>query len=51
MKETIPKQNIYSKVDFVNCLTDKEISRLNNKYLHYGLQMKQIKVDKFGNEI
>jgi len=51
MRETIPKQNIYSKVDFVNCLTDKEISRLNNKYLHYGLQMKQIKVDKFGNEI
>ena len=48
---TIQKENIYTKVNFVNRLTDKEISKLNNKYMHFGLQMKQIKVDVFGNEI
>ena len=48
---TIQKENIYTKVKFVNRLTDKEISKLNNKYIHFGLQMKQIKVDVFGNEI
>ena len=51
MKETTPKQNIYSKLNFVNYLTDKEISRLNSKYLSSGLQMKQIKVDEYGKEI
>ena len=51
MKETTPKQNIYSKLNFVNCLTDKEISKLNSKYLSSGLQMKQIKVDEYGKEI
>lgn len=51
MKETTPKENIYSKLKLVNCLNNKMIDRLNSKYLSLGLQMKQIKVDKYGNEL
>ena len=32
-------------------MTDKEIKRLNSKYCYLGLQIKQIVVDRFGNEI
>ena len=51
MKETTPKENIYSKLSFVNCLTDKMITRLNSRYSTLGLKMKLIKVDKYGNEL
>jgi hypothetical protein len=43
--------NIYNKIKFVNYMTDKEIKRLNSKYCYLGLQIKQIVVDRYGNEI
>ena len=51
MKETTPKENIFSKLTFVNGLNDKMIARLNSRYSTLGLKMKQIKVDKYGNEL
>ena len=51
MSVTKQKEIIYSKLDFVNCLTDREISKLNSRYLSLGLQMKQVKVDRYGKEI
>ena len=44
-------QNIYSKINCVNCLTDKMMNKLNEKYCCSGLQMKQVIVDKYGKEI
>lgn len=43
--------SIYSKIKVVNALTDKMIDKLNSKYSSKGLQMKQIIVDKYGEEI
>ena len=42
---------IFTKIEFVNALTPKEISFLNDRYLHLGLNIKQIVVDNFGIEI
>lgn len=41
---------IFSKIEFVNALTPKEISTLNSKYSFLGLCIKQIVVDNYGNE-
>ena len=43
-------KNIFSKINFVNCLTLKEIQQLNEKYKELGLFIKQVRVDNFGNE-
>lgn len=43
-------QKIFSKIDFVNALTPKEIKKLNSKYLQLGLHIKQVVVDNLGNE-
>ena len=51
MKEVNQKQNIYSKINVVNILTNREITKLNSKYYNSGLFLKQVIVDKFGNEI
>lgn len=41
---------IISKIEFVNALTQKEMSHLNKKYLYLGLNIKQVVVDNYGNE-
>ena len=41
---------LFSKIDIVNNLTLKEIQFLNEKYKEFGLFIKQVRVDKFGNE-
>lgn len=41
---------IFSKIEFVNALTQKEMSHLNKKYLYLGLNIKQVVVDNYGNE-
>ena len=51
MNSSKMKLNIYSKVKCVNCLTKKMLNKLNVKYCSSGLQMKQIIVDKYGEEI
>ena len=51
MNSTTMKLNIYSKINCVNCLTKKMLNKLNVKYCCSGLQMKQIIVDKYGEEI
>ena len=43
-------QKIFSKIEFVNALTPKEISNLKSKYLFLGLHIKQVIVDNFGKE-
>ena len=43
--------NIFSKIVFVNALTRKEMSHLNEKYFKLGLFIKQVVVDNYGNEI
>ena len=45
------KEKIFTKIKFANALTPKEISNLNARYLHFGLNIKQIVVDSFGNEM
>ena len=44
-------QKLFTKIEFVNALTQKEISILNSKYMSLGLYIKQVVVDNFGNEI
>ena len=44
-------ENLISKIEFVNALTQKEITTLNSKYLDLGLYIKQVIVDYYGNEI
>lgn len=44
-------QKLFTKIEFVNALTHKEISMLNSKYMTLGLYIKQVVVDNFGNEI
>ena len=51
MNSNKKKLNIYSKINCVNCLTDKMMNKLNVKYCCSGLQMKQVIVDKYGKEI
>lgn len=41
---------IFSKIEFVNALTEKEMKNLNKKYLCLGLNIKQVVVDTYGNE-
>ena len=41
---------LFSKINIVNNLTLKEIQIFNEKYRELGLFIKQIRVDKFGNE-
>jgi len=41
---------LFSKIDIVNNLTLKEIQTFNEKYKELGLFIKQVRVDKFGNE-
>ena len=43
-------RNYFSKLDLVNRLTRKEIKKLNDKYKELGLYIKQVRVDKNGNE-
>ena len=43
-------EKIFTKIDFVNALTPKEISNLNSKYMDLGLYLKQVVVDNYGNE-
>ena len=44
-------EKLFTKIEFVNALTQKEISSLNDRYLNLGLNIKQIIVDNYGNEI
>ena len=44
-------EKLFTKIEFVNALTQKEISSLNDRYLSLGLNIKQIIVDNYGNEI
>ena len=44
-------QNIFTKIQLVNALTQKEMSKLNEKYKELGLFIKQVEVDINGNEI
>ena len=43
-------EKIFTKIEFVNALTPKEISNLNARYMALGLSLKQVVVDNFGNE-
>ena len=43
-------QKIFTKIQFVNALTSKEISILNTRYMNLGLHIKQVVVDSFGEE-
>ena len=43
--------NIFSKIQLVNALTQKEIYLLNEKYIELGLFIRQVQVDNFGNEL
>ena len=51
MSNQTNKTSIYSKLNLFNCLNEKEIKRLNNRYYTLGLCIKQVKVDQNGNEI
>ena len=51
MSNQANKTSIYSKLNLVNCLNEKEIKRLNSRYNTLGLCIKQVKVDQNGNEI
>ena len=42
---------LFTKIQLVNTLTQKEIDKLNMKYKELGLFIKQISVDHLGNEI
>ena len=44
-------QKLFTKIQFVNVLTPKEVSYLNYKYLKLGLHIKQVVVDNLGNEV
>ena len=44
-------QHIFTKIQLVNALTQKEMSKLNEKYKELGLFIKQVEVDINGNEI
>ena len=51
MKQKLNKsKKLFSKIEFVNALTPKEISTLNSRYKKLGLHIKQVVVDNFGNE-
>ena len=43
--------NLFTKFQYVNALTESEFSKLNEKYRELGLFIKQVKVDEYGNEI
>lgn len=43
--------NIFTKIQLVNALTQKEFDILNEKYKELGLFIRQVQVDSFGNEI
>ena len=43
--------NIFTKIQLVNALTQKEINILNENYKKLGLFIQQVKVDNFGNQI
>ena len=43
--------NLFSKLQIVNYLTKIEYDKLNEKYQNLGLFIKQVKVDKYGNEL
>lgn len=43
--------NIFTKIQLVNALTQKEFNILNENYKKLGLFIQQVKVDNFGNEI
>ena len=42
--------NILSKIDLVNNITLSDIQKLNEKYRELNLFIKQVRVDKYGNE-
>ena len=42
--------NILSKIDLVNNITLTDIQKLNEKYRELNLYIKQVRVDKYGNE-
>ena len=42
--------NLFTKITLVNTLDLKEIELLNEKYHELGLYIKQVRVDKYGNE-
>jgi len=42
--------NLFTKITLVNTLDLKEIELLNEKYHELGLCIKQVRVDKYGNE-
>ena len=42
---------LFTKIQLVNTLTQKEMDKLNMKYKELGLFIKQINVDHLGNEI
>ena len=42
--------NILSKIDLVNNITLNDIQKLNEKYRELNLFIKQVRVDKYGNE-
>ena len=42
--------NLFTKITLVNTLNLKEIELLNEKYCELGLFIKQVRVDKYGNE-
>ena len=43
-------EKIFTKIEFVNALSPKEISNLNSRYMNLGLYIKQVVVDNYGNE-
>jgi len=43
--------NIFTKIQLVNALTQKELNILNENYKKLGLFIQQVKVDNFGNQI
>ena len=45
-----PSNNILSKINLVNKITLAGINKLNEKYRELNLFIKQVRVDKYGNE-
>ena len=43
--------NIFTKIQLVNALTQKELNILNENYKKLGLFVQQVKVDNYGNQI
>ena len=42
---------LFSKIEIVNALTNKDIDKFNFLYKKFGLYIKQVEVDNFGNQL